>query len=1302
MQFVKRTMLIFGITLLSTSKLYANGLGFNYPSNDNEGRVATPADSFDFLDIKKTGTQVSEEAFLYSFRPKSNRTGLLTNDRQNTRNTSLTPLNYESLEIRSRVGTVTESFEFLNIKRADSQASGEAFLYSIMPKSNRIGLLTYDRQSTINPSIVQLNYEALEILECGSEEGFISRKSVYNYERIMGVTGYEKTDSPCHIARNKEFKWFNGLSLGVNTWYSKSLDGDVQCYSLDGWNCIWQPDYTKSLIISNNKALRSLENNQVRLGDLLNEYNQLILKTQDGAWTSNIKLPNISDQRKRIVVDVNSTWSVNVHLPNGKHRTVPKGGEISWIYLGGEWFEEGTNVNDYAGITQLAKPLTCGKEHKRRWGETGYSRKEHWCSKLIKPKQTHAKQTLQSTIDSKFTHMDRLFTQMESFEQLKIDTDNDYPSRLSDLSRKRNSKAREKDIACALGWWNIPGLIACSILSSQYDDLSKAYASLSKERNAKRNSARDKVELGRKSRWHELHKTWAQSDNTHFVALLKEESATLEELKSIKAEYDKEARQAHAEYLKAIQDYMNETDPRSILIHSIEDLPLVGPEVKHIVDYAESPSDRNLRRMLLGLAGPVGEVIEGGIELTTGESGLDPGTLKFLTDVLTDLRGDDSLGAALEDIVSDAINNLGDEAIESIRQAGLWRDNPGEENLLQVDYQNIIDLRSQSERIEYDFWRGGSNEEINAQRKFTPDDFRYARFLENPLAYNQASLTDIEYASGGSQFESRLASIFNHTFGLGYQNVVKENPKYSSWTRSQVNEELYKVLSDPAYYEVRQPYWVDSSVIGSRPAGLIFNDEHAFIVLNRKLVSRDSPDFYKFYFEELGHMLNWWRCKIFDVRVSFCQITGDVGARFRDAILLDESLHTGPFVSLLAELPNHVEVDQNTLQFTNGSFATLEGWPSYYTMNDHIAGAGKFSWLMRLGLDVTSEEFKFISDEFDMEVTISAPQPALKDNPWKKSANGYCKTDLDTECNMPTMWVSIAFRDALKLSVTKTPQIKDSQFAKTGFDLSPRLVRKHGGKLPFQLSSVKSTQWNYKSDYNIYSKKFTAGLEAKLDLWKMNHAIGRKTPSKMHKPEFSLKTTPASGSYLVEIATRDTTDFAGWLAGDIASSIAGCAAGFAIGVVAETDPVVLCHTMSDVTEAVESAFQGLDKKPTMLFESDGNVTLPISLEYKYATSGNKLAGNTSPSTSDFKTGRVTYNPDTGTNVWFTDGSMHPVSRSTDQQISSFKGKASKAFSKLGKSTLSPVAVFRFRVGFDYAEEVIQKGEYALPSAIVED
>ncbi|WP_201340305.1 hypothetical protein [Isorropodon fossajaponicum symbiont] len=106
----------------------------------------------------------------------------------------------------------------------------------------------------------------------------------------------------------------------------------------------------------------------------------------------------------------------------------------------------------------------------------------------------------------------------------------------------------------------------------------------------------------------------------------------------------------------------------------------------------------------------------------------------------------------------------------------------------------------------------------------------------------------------------------------------------------------------------------------------------------------------------------------------------------------------------------------------------------------------------------------------------------------------------------------------------------------------------------------------------------------------MGHVIKGVKPSSVHKPELSLKSTPAEGSYLVEIATKDKADFAGWLAGDIVSAVAGCAAGFAIAVVAEQDPVLWCHGFSDLTEAVETAFQGLDKKPAMLFEADGNVT----------------------------------------------------------------------------------------------------------------
>ena len=491
--------------------------------------------------------------------------------------------------------------------------------------------------------------------------------------------------------------------------------------------------------------------------------------------------------------------------------------------------------------------------------------------------------------------------------------------------------------------------------------------------------------------------------------------------------------------------------------------------------------------------------------------------------------------------------------------------------------------------------------------------------------------------------------------------------------------------------------------LGQRPAGLLYDNNHAMIVLNRDLVDSQEEDIAKFYYEELGHMVNWWRCKIFEVDISHCAVQGDAGARFRDAVLVETSLHQTSFENLLTHLPSHEAVDRVAVKFANNTFAELEGWPNYYTINDHIAAGGKFNFLMRLGLDVTSEELQFISDEIDLEIAISTPSPAMKGNPWKQSENGYCQTDEQTDCNMPTMWVSVAFRDAIKMSVAKLPQVKNSQFSKTGFDLSPRLVRKHAGKLPFQLQSVKSTQWKYHSDFNIYAKKFTAGLESKLDLWKMSHAIAKKSPSKIHKPEIALKATPASGSYLVEIATRDKTDFAGWLAADITSNVAGCAAGFAIGVVTEEDPVLLCHGVSEMAEAVETAFQALDKKPTLLFEADSNVTLPVSLEYKYATSGEKLWGNSQPGHTGYQSGRVLYHRDSDTVISVDeDSTTGLVTQTRHPQISQLKSKVSRSMSKLAKSTLSPVAVFRFRIGFDYGEKIMQAGEYELPSAIVED
>ena len=1101
--------------------------------------------------------------------------------------------------------------ERLEIRKAPltpkDQSSG--FLYVVVPDTRRIGIITTDG---VNPFIwgkieaigldinsAEIDLNQVTVLECGKTEGFTPRKGYASWQKVWGNTGYESVSEYCHIARNMELKWFNAKQLiDKNLWYSRDLDGDIQCYSLDGINC--------------------------------------------------------------------------------------------------------TNLSDFSG--NINDKLTSRLAHKTKYicrdGDKTFH--DSVCEQLRAKERSFLSNSTQEIIDSKINYMDNLFDLLQKDKWKQVNEE--YVPRLDELQHRISAHEKAMAISCSIGIVTIWGAIACAIQGELYDDLVAEQDALLGEYNAKYDAATAYVEEIRAKNWHKLHQQWAQNDNTHLAGLLKEESLALDDLKHLKAGYEQKATEKHKEYLAAVKKYMDDTKPGNILLHSIEDMPLIGPEVKHIVDYAENPSSKNLRRMLLGLAGPVGEATEGILELTLGES-TNKDKIKFLSDVLTDLDQSHSVGEALESIVSDAINDLGDEAIESIRQAGLWVDKPSDDPALEIDYTDVVDLRARSSRFEYDPWTDTGAHAPNFNDKFSPPTHElmpippgFGTIIDVPIHLRGAH----DFKNGPTDFTQQVAAIFAHSMGRDYASVVKKSSKYKLLSSFEVDQELYKVIADPAYQEQRIPHWVTSEVIGQRPAGLLYDDDHAVIVFNSDLLN-PTDDLSKFYFEELGHLVNWWRCKIFDVAIRFCEVNGDVGARFRDAVLIDPKLHDSNFQSLLSQLPAHLEVDRVPVKFNNNELGFLEGWPHYYTLNDHIA-AGKFNFLMRLGLDVASE-WPSVSDEFDIELSITAPTSSQKGNPWRQSENGYCKNDTETDCNMPTMWVTVSFRDAIKFSIAKAPKIKDTKFSKSGADLSPRIVRKHGGKLPFQLKSVNGTDWGYQSAYNIYYKKFTGALETKLDLWKFTHAIKKRKPSSIHKPEFSLKATPGQASYLVEIATRDKSNFEKWLALDITSAIAGCVGGFILGVIAETDPVVMCHGFSDIVEALETVAQTkLDNAPTVVFEADGNITLPTSLEYKYATSGNKIMRNKGKTVDspDFSSGRVTYDKESSQ----VDTNPASVTETTNPQIAGFKSKVNskfrKAFSKLGEHNISPIGVFRFRIGFEYKEIVINRGKNNLPSKIVSD
>lgn len=1178
-----------------------------------------------------------------------------------------------------------------DIKRSNWTATTSSFLYTVMPTEQEIGLIHYGEPPFVEPEFPAGRPDEID----------------WSRARLQNCATTLLFQKECEVARKREYQWFKGDALGARIWYSRDLKGNPVCYSTDGEHCLptTVANPANSTIVDAQATLDTL-GAEAGLKTLFGTRDNVRVTTRNGLWIRRIVLPFAVKEGSIFHLTVKSTQPVEISVgqSTAARWTVAAGSRYAWVFSAGNWHTPEFDPNDTFNKL-VAKPIRCGDAH--AGPKLGPLPRYSWCAQLRGVANAFDRQNLQGAIDNKIVHMDNLFDQHKDWSAAKVDADHGYVAKLSSLATRIRATTQAQQWACIFAWLP-PGAIACGVLGSEADSLIRERVALVQERSAKLAAASTAIETKRSQQWHELHKTWAAGDQTHFAALLKAESKELDELKQLKREYDKTAEQQHQAYLDAVDAANRAISPVGLL----ENLPLIGPQIKHIAEYTENPSSKNLRRMLLGLVGPIGEAAEGAVELTTGDSGLDSGQTRFLTDALKDLTDDGDLKTKLEEIVSDAINDLGDEAIESVREAGLWVDRPGKADPpLKIAHRSIVDLKAGSRAASFDPWTAGGEHARLFRNKFTPRLPGMTAYLAQHRGFTGESMTTIELASGGAAFEHALEGIFSHSMGKDYHRVVDHSANYLTWSKAQVTAELYKVIAGPAYAEQRKAYWVTSAVIGQRPAGLLYDNDHALIVLNSDLIDA-SEDWSKFYFEELGHLLNWWRCDLFDVEPGLCAVHGDEGARFRDAVLLDPTLHDGSYEALLAELPAHPEVDKVAVAFADDKLGWLEGWPHYYTMQDHIRDNAKFSFLMRLGLDVDSQEYPGVSDEFDLEFVIGAPAPTMKGDPWKVSANGYCTSDTQTDCNMPTMWAAISFRDALKYSLAKMPQLKTTAGAAYGLDLSPRLVRKHGGKLPFQLTSVNGASWRYYTDKSIYFKKFTAAAEAKLDFWKLGHAAAKAQAPTLHKPELSLKSTPLEGSYVVEIATADRQDFDAWLAADVTSALLGCAGGFVAGLMTEQDPVTLCHLGSDVLEGIETTFQLLDKKPTVLVEADGSVTLPISTEYKYATSGKKLFGGRPAAAS---TGRAVYHAD-AVEADFEAPAVDPdaaaagfgsqpyptASTATNPQVSNIKTKLRSGLGKLPVRGVSPLAVFRFRVGIDYGEKIVRRGENNLPSAIVQE
>lgn len=289
-------------------------------------------------------------------------TGVITSSFANT---SSQAIGSSSSIIIKSLRIVQENFILFDIKRVPS--GNNNFLYTVLKDSKSIGLLSYDGENIITLSANEnikddIDYSNLKIIDCVNESKFVEKQGYVSNSGLCNQE-YER------IAKNLEAKWFRGNELGVNTFYSHSLDGNPQCLSYNGVNCVWLSEQTDSdiRVIDDNSTLRSLENNASRLKLYIDVYDGVRLITSDGNWTGNISLPSQSTNGKVVTLKVNSSWSVTLHDDDDSVQV--NSGEIySMIYIHGRWINFLNNINVNRDLVLGARPLTCGEHHNSVWG----------------------------------------------------------------------------------------------------------------------------------------------------------------------------------------------------------------------------------------------------------------------------------------------------------------------------------------------------------------------------------------------------------------------------------------------------------------------------------------------------------------------------------------------------------------------------------------------------------------------------------------------------------------------------------------------------------------------------------------------------------------------------------------------------------------------------------------------------------------------------------------------------------------------------------------------------------------------
>lgn len=671
-----------------------------------------------------------------------------------------------------------------------------------------------------------------------------------------------------------------------------------------------------------------------------------------------------------------------------------------------------------------------------------------------------------------------------------------------------------------------------------------------------------------------LHRHVSETNLYGYEALMREESLQLEELRESQAFYSKDQNAQEKAYREAMKKFAEESSFGGELEAFLEHLPLVGHEFGNIFEFARNPSKQNLAKMMLGLCGPLAESV-GDVVIEMEDPSNPSG--QMIREIIEDITSPGSSRERFNRLVNDISKDASILILNSVREHGLYQDKPGSVEIREVDYVNLADMKANLPKVDQEMVK-------------------------------QSALVHLD--------DERLDNIFSHAFGPDYDSI-------SGHPREQVRSELRMVLEDPFYNDLRTARWGNRQIMGGMPAAFVYNDKECLILLNEDILKGDAEiDF--FYEEELGHLLNWARGWFYDKKdlATLCEAGGDEGARFRDAFHMNQFDN---HALALKGLPQHSGQKSHLMMFKDGTSEHLEAYPDIYTVNDHLKGGdkSKLSMLFRLSLAIPTE-YSYIKDELSVDCVLVFGENRARGAPFVDSENAQEGDEL-----VPTMFISLAIRDALKVSIS----------GKTGGkgDFSPRLVRKHGFEIPLQMKKDATGLWETLWDEAQYFKTLGIAVEGDGDMTKAINAV-----SSLSKSTYGNAMKSLGGSVDVAIKGKASVqgnlkwnwrhDDEGWKAAigmDVATNVVGAVAGAVGSAMSGVDPVVGSsigsHLFEDLmADSLESA--GAMGNPDIWGDVATWITMPVSIEAKF---------------SPYKLGKSNKKPDIHPDrgdVYFTNGS----------------------------------------------------------------